>query len=63
MITFFEIVLRLYYAQFSSTGLWMHAPIPESPNAVTPVAYHMAVLDISLLVLRIFKYECIDLYL
>ena len=41
----------------------MHAPIPESPNAVTPVAYHMAVLDISLLVLRIFKYECIDLYL
>lgn len=53
MTAFFEVVLRLYHAQSSSTGLWKHDP--ASSDAVTPAVLQMAALDVSFLVLRIFK--------
>ena len=67
MIAFFEVVLRFQYAQNSSIDM-VETYVPGSLSATARVAhcwwsttvFTMAVMDPSLVVLRIMRHECIN---
>ena len=61
MIAFLEVALRLQNAQILPLDLWETIPAPGSPDVATRAAQRwLFINNMSQLVLRIYKRECID---